>query len=64
MFAESRQMGSSLSRVLSVDKRIIFLSILIGMGQDYLDVIPLEMNYRIQGVGGHILAEQIEQTMT
>ena len=52
---EGTLMGTALCRVLTVHKRIIFLAILVGMGESNLDVLALHVNDGIHGIGGHVV---------
>ena len=56
-------MSTALGGVLTVDKRIVFLAILVGVGYNHLDVGACEMHYRVKWVVGHILAQQVDQTV-
>ena len=55
---------AALSGVLTVDEGVVFLAALVGVGYGHLYVIPLKMNRRIERIGGHVVAQQIEQTVT
>ena len=57
-------MGSAVSGVLAVDKRVVFLAALVGMGYGHFDVIALEMDGRVERIGGHCVAQEVEQTVT
>ena len=56
-------MGASLRGMLSVDKRIILLSILVGMGDGHLNVFTKEVNDGIELLLGHVLIEEILQSV-
>ena len=60
---ERALMSSALSGMLSVDKRVIFFAILIGMCEGYLYVFALHVNDRIKGVDGHCVGEQVGQSV-
>ena len=49
--------------MLPVHKRIVFLTILVGMRQRYLDVVACQMNHRVERIFGHVGLEQVEQTV-
>lgn len=49
--------------MLSVYKRIIFLSVLVGVGENNLDVLAAQMYYGIERIIGHVFSEQIKQTV-
>ena len=59
MFLERALMSTSLGCMLSVNERVIFLTILIGVCECYLDILPLEMYYRVDTIVSHIIIEQI-----
>ena len=64
MFLESTLVSTTLSGVLAVNKRVILLAILIGMGKSNLDVVALKMHNRIKGIAGHTVFQQIFKSMT
>ena len=64
MLLESTLVRTSLSCMLSVDKRIIFLSILRTMSKGYFYIFIFQMNNRIQALRSHIVIQQILQTVT
>ena len=64
MFLESTLVGSALRGVLTIDKRIVLLAILIGMGEGNLDILSLQMDDGIEGIGTHAVLEQVLQTTT
>ena len=64
MLLESTLMRASLCCMLSVDKRVVFFSVLIRMREGNLDVIANHMNNRVQSVGCHVVVEQIFQPVT
>ena len=53
MLLEGALMGTALRGVLSVDKTVVFLAVLVGMGEGYLDVFALQVDDGIEGVGAH-----------
>ncbi len=59
MLLESTLVSTSLGGVLTVDKRVVFLSILVGMGKCYLDVIGFHVYDRIECIGGHVVTQQV-----
>ena len=48
---------TALYGVLAVDEREIFVVILVGMRQGYLNILALEVNNRIERIDGHILRQ-------
>ena len=57
-------MRTALCGMLSVDERIVFLAVLVGMGKGHLDIVTLQMDDGIQRVVGHAVFQQIFQSMT
>ena len=64
MLLEGTLMRSTLCGVLSVDKRVILLAILVGMGEGNLDIVTLQMDDGIERIIGHTVLEQILQSVT
>jgi len=60
---EGCQVCAPLGGMLTVDKRVVLLAILVGVSNRHLDVIALEMDYRIERVHGHVLLQQVYQTV-
>ncbi len=58
------QVGSALRRVLTVDKRIVFLAILVGMRQSHFYILTFQMDNRIERFLCHIFAQKVEQSAT
>ena len=56
--------STTLSGVLAINKRVVLLAILIGMGKSYLDVVALKMHNRIKGIAGHTVFQQVFKSMT
>ena len=63
MLLEGTLMRTSLGGVLTVDEGIILLAILVGMGESNLDVLALHVDDVVEAFVGHIIAQQILQTM-
>ena len=63
MLLEGTLVGTALRGVLSVHKRVVFLAILVGMGEGNLDILALHMDDGIDGVGGHRVGEQVFQSV-
>ena len=55
MLLESALVGTALRGVLAVDKTVVLLAILVGMGKSDLDVLPLHVNDVIKSLRGHIV---------
>ena len=49
--------------MLAVDKRIILLSVLVGVGEGYLYIFPLEVYDGVEGFFGYVLAQKVKQTV-
>ena len=64
MLLEGTLMGTALSGMLTIDEGIVFLTILIGMGEGNLDILAFQVDYRIKSVVGHTIVQQIFQSMT
>ena len=62
-FAESGLVGTSLNSMLAVHKREILIAVLVRVCQSYLDVFTFQMNNWIKRTDGHILRQQVEQTV-
>jgi len=64
MLLEGTLMSTALGGVLTIHEGIVLLAILIGMGKGDLDVFALHVNNLIETFIGHIVGQQILQTMT
>ena len=64
MLLEGTLVGSSLGGVLAVDEGVVFLAILVGMGEGYLDIVAFEVDNGIEGVIGHAVFQQVLQSVT
>ena len=62
-FAERCKVCASLRGVLAVDKRIEFLAVLCGVGDNHFYVLTREMDYRIKRLVGHTVFQQVEQSI-
>ena len=60
---ECTLVGAALDGVLTVDERIVLLTILVGMRQRNLDVLALQVDNGIERVVGHAILQQILQTI-
>ena len=52
-------MGTALRSVLPIDEAIEVLPDLIGMCEDDLDVLVLEVDDGVEGFVGHVLRQQV-----
>ena len=50
--------------MLAIDERIIFFAVLVAMCNDYFYIFSLEVYDRIQALSGHILIQQVQQSVT
>ena len=60
---ERTLVGTALSGVLAVDERVVFLSILVGMGEGNLYILADDMHDGIESVVGHIVIEKVLQSV-
>ena len=63
MLLEGTLVGTALCGMLSVDEGVVFLAVLVGMGEGYFDVLALQVDDGIEGIVGHAVAQQVFQTM-
>ena len=56
---ERALVGASLRGVLSIDKRVVLLAILVGVGEGNLDVLARQVYDGVYAVGGHGVVEQV-----
>ena len=63
MLLKGALMGAALCGVLTIDKGVVLFAILIGMGEGYLDVVALHVDYGVETGGGHIVGEEVLQTI-
>lgn len=63
MLLECALMRATLRRMLTVDKAVILLAILVRMGEGYLYVLAFEVDNGIERVCRHRVDEQILQTI-
>ena len=63
MLLEGTLMGSALCGMLTVYKRVVLLTILVGMREGNLDILTFQMDNRVEGIVGHAVLQQILQTM-
>ena len=64
MLLEGTLMSTALSGMLTIYERMVFLAILISMGESNLYILAHDMNDRIQAVVGHIVVQQVFKTIT
>ena len=62
-FAESRLVSAALSGVLTVDKRIVFLAILVGVSDNHLYLVVLKMDRRVERVVAHIFLYEVAEAI-
>ena len=55
---------TALGGMLAVDEGIIFLAVLVGMGEGYFDVLAFQVDNVVKALAGHIIFQQIFQTVT
>ena len=60
---EGALMSSALRGVLTVDKGIVLLAILVGVGESHLDVLALHVDDVVETVIGHVVGKKILQTV-
>ena len=60
---EGALVGAALGGVLSVDKRVILLAILVGMCKGYLYVLALDVYDGVKRVGGHGVGKEVGKTI-
>ena len=63
MLLEGALMSSALRGVLTVDKGIVLLAILVGVGESHLDVLALHVDDVVEAVIGHVVGKKILQTV-
>ena len=63
MLLEGALVGTSLCGMLSVDKGVILLAVLVGMGKGYLNIFPFEVDDGIDAIVGHVIVEQVFETV-
>ena len=56
-------MGAAEGGMLAVDKRVILLAGLIRVRKRNLDILALQMNDRIKRLSGHVLPQEVHQTV-
>ena len=64
MLLESALMGTALCCMLTVDKGVVLLTVLVGVGEGYLYVFALKVNDRIHHFGGHSVVKQVLESVT
>ena len=63
MLLEGTLVGAALCGVLSVDEGVVFLAVLVGMGEGYLDILALHVDDGIDALIGHRVVEQVFQSV-
>ena len=56
-------MCAALCGVLAVDEGVIFLAVLVGMGESYFDVLALEVDDVVEALAGHVVLQQVLQAV-
>ena len=56
-------MGTSESGVLSVDKRIVLLAVLIAMSKCYLYVLAAHVHNLVKRIVGHAVGKEVGKTI-
>ena len=64
MLLESRLVSTALRGMLTVHKRVILLTILIGMCEGNLYILSLHVDDWVDAIHGHIVIQQVLQTIT
>ena len=64
VFLEGALVRATLRGVLSVDKGVVLLAVLVGMGEGYLDVVGLQVHDGIEGRGRHPVVEQVDESVS
>ena len=64
MLLESTLVCTALNSMLTIDKRIVFLTILVRMGEGYLDILALKMNNGIECIVRHTVFQQVFQSVS
>ena len=64
MLLEGTLVRTALCGMLTIHKRVVLLTILVGMGKGDLDILTLQVDDGIEGIVGHTILQQILQTMT
>ena len=49
--------------MLTVDERMVFLTILIGMGESNFYVFPFQVNDRVEAISCHVVCQQVLQSV-
>ena len=64
MLLESALVRAALCGVLSVDEGVVFLTILVGVCECYLDVFAFEVNDGVYALACHVVVEQVFQSVS
>ena len=64
MLLQCTLVGSTLGSVLTVNERVILLTILVSVGKSQFDVSTLQVDDVIQAIHRHIVFQQVFQTVT
>ena len=63
MLLQGTLMCAALCGVLAVDEGVIFLAVLVGMGEGYFDVLALEVDDVVEALAGHVVLQQVLQAV-
>ena len=63
MFAQRTLVRAALCGVLAVDKRVVFLAVLVAVSERYLDVVAFQVHDWVERVRCAAVLQQVEQTV-
>ena len=61
--AQGRLVRAALRGVLAVDERVVALAVARAVGDHHLDVLPREVDGRVERVLGHVVVHEVQQTV-
>ena len=64
VFLQRTLMGTSLGGMLTVHEGIVFLTVLVGVREGDFDILTFQMNDVVQAIGGHVVLQQVFQSVT
>ena len=64
MFFEGTLVCTTLYGMLTIDKRIVFLTILVCMGEGNLDILALQVDDRVECIVRHTVFQQVFQSVS
>ncbi len=56
-------MRAALRGVLAVDEAVVFLAVVVAVGDGHLDVIALEVDDRVERLAVHLGGQQVQQAV-